>query len=354
MKEYYKRIMPHIHKGRFYNYEHEPHKSIVLPTLGMYLSRLLNPRYSLSKFHNWNAHEQHIIHPIPVSHETAPTITWIGHASFLIEFPHLTIITDPVFGNITPFFRRFSPPGIARDTLCDIDVVIISHNHRDHLERSTIRYLASKFDCVFFVPSGDGALLKQWGVRRVVECMWWDQHTTNHPYIATPTPGTITFLPAYHWSQRTLFDKNKSLWGSWMIEVGNYRCYFAGDTAYGPHFQVIAQEFPQIDVALLPIGPCEPHRWLKNSHLNAEQACEAFCELKAAVAIPMHWGTFGFGIDDPLTPLSRVQQCWTERYAQRHATQMLCPLRIGQALACVPTTTHTSVRHATSIEQLQL
>jgi L-ascorbate metabolism protein UlaG (beta-lactamase superfamily) len=146
---------------------------------------------------------------------------------------------------------------------------------------------------------------------------------------------TLTFLPAYHWSGRGIFDANRSIWGSWMIRHGKYHCYFAGDTAYGEHFEHIAHAFPTIHTAFMPIGPCEPHAYLRQSHINAEEAGQAFLTLNAQHLIPMHWGTFGFGIDRPLEPLHRLEAWWEHTVAHHESQRSLIPLRIGQQLSTV-------------------
>ena len=156
----------------------------------------------------------------------------------------------------------------------------------------------------FLVPLGDKAWFKRYGypLSQVTEHNWWeDKIFTNI---------TFTFLPTYHWSQRWIFDRNKSLWGSWMIQVGGATIYFGGDTANWDHFQQIAHHFPVIDVALMPIGPCEPRSWMEKAHLSPEQAGDAFLQLNAKHFIPMHWGTFYFGIDYYEQPLKRLMQWW--------------------------------------------
>ena len=123
----------------------------------------------------------------------------------------------------------------------------------------------------------------------------------------------FTFLPAMHWSARGLFDRNKSLWGSWMIEYGQTKIYFAGDSAYSDHFATIADHFPDISLALMPIAPCEPTPWMRKSHLDAHQAVQAFTELQARHFIPMHWGTFAFGHDHFIGPVDRLNAAWSEQ-----------------------------------------
>jgi L-ascorbate metabolism protein UlaG (beta-lactamase superfamily) len=141
--------------------------------------------------------------------------------------------------------------------------------------------------------------------------MWWDEHTINRDGRVLK----ITFLPALHWSARfSLASYRASLWGSWMIESNNFFCYFAGDTAYGPHFKEIAHYFPKIDVALMPIGPTYEQGGKKShSHVNAQEAIDAFVELKAQCFVPMHYGTVFVSKDMLINPLQQMQAYWKEQ-----------------------------------------
>jgi L-ascorbate metabolism protein UlaG (beta-lactamase superfamily) len=260
-------------------------------------------------------------HTVPYTFQDIDHITWIGHASFLISINGVTILTDPVFGDLTFLLQRFSKPGIAFEQLPKIDIVLLSHNHRDHMDSVTLKALYTKTGCHFYVPFGD----KQWfdsrGMAdRVTECMWWQE-------ITTPQGLKLAFLPARHWSQRGLFDRNKSLWGSWMIQES---IYFGGDTAYSDHFKEIAHYFPDIEVALLPIGPCEPRKWMRTTHMDAADAGKAFLDLGARIFIPMHWGTYGFGIDDLMLPVTRLNDWWKQQNIKNNK-QILSILACGQS-----------------------
>lgn len=328
--------MPYFERERFWNYPGETAKKLIIPSCAMYFKKLFNARaHDQAHLSAWQVFNEHItanigLHANPAL-ATTTSITWIGHASFLIKVGEYTILTDPLFNNLTPLFPRHQAPGIARDNIPTVDVVLISHNHWDHLEKETTIYLAKKYNPLFLVPQGDKKTLLQWGIKRVTECNWWEAVSYALPH--SHESLTLTFLPAYHWSGRGMFDTNRSLWGSWMIAHGNYHCYFAGDTADGEHFEQIAKEFPSIHTTLMPIGPCEPHYYLQQSHINAEQAGKAFLTLNAQHFIPMHWGTFGFGIDRPLEPLHRLEEWWDHTIAHQQSHRMLIPLRIGQQLS---------------------
>lgn len=236
-----------------------------------------------------------------------PVITWIGHSSFLIQIGNVNILTDPVFGDLTFLFKRIMKPGIPFEKLPNIDYILISHNHRDHMDQPSLEQIKQFYPYVkVLVPQGDKKWFNQLGFTRVVESTWWEKHEINTP----DSSIAFTFLPAYHWSGRNFMDNNISLWGSWMIEIPGYRVYFGGDTAYWDHFKDIAENFGQIDIALLPIGPCTPTGWMSDSHMNAKEAGQALIDLNAKYMVPMHWGTFYFGIDRFDKPVNDLIKWW--------------------------------------------
>ncbi|HBY05614.1 TPA: hypothetical protein DEG75_01560 [Candidatus Dependentiae bacterium] len=275
----------------------------------------------------------------PHASETAsgddiPRIQWIGHSSFLITIGGFTVITDPIFGSSSWLFPRWTPPGISLDALPHIDAVLISHNHYDHLDIPSIRLIAKRNPLVqIFAPWGDRALLVRSGFSRVTECMWWDDFSLVHD--ALKQKLELYFLPAVHWSRRALFDRNRSLWGSWIVRVGEQAVYFAGDTASGEHFKAIAHEFPSINTALMPVSPCEPRASMRFVHLSAEDAGEAFLALGAHRFVPMHWGTYHFGEDHPLVPIRRLT-AWWEREKEQLLDRQLALLKIGECCVCTP------------------
>lgn len=284
----------------------------------------------------------------PMSISDAPRITWLGHATFLIQIGGINILTDPIFGNLSFLFPRILPSTIILDNLPRIDVILISHNHRDHMDRDSLLALKNKHkDVQVLVPWGDKAWFDYRGFTQVTEYMWWEAHGVRSQLMRNSVVN-FTFLPAWHWSQRGLFDKNKSLWGSWMIECNGYQIYFAGDTAYSPHFKAIARKFTTIDVALMPIGPCEPRPWMKRSHVDAQEACQAFIDLNAQVFIPMHWGTFAFGEDHFGLPIDRLKDAWSGR--SELGSKQLHMVKVGQGLELEP----TSVVHIPKTDHLQL
>lgn len=314
------KIVPHMHNGRFYNDPHERRYPFFFQSLCL----LFECYWNSVRKNEHDAFKWHVPHePVPKSEQL--TFTWIGHSTFLIQAAGINIITDPVFGDLGPFFRRTIRPGIVLSALPAIDYVLISHNHRDHMDSTTLHYLKrNNAQTCFLVPKGNKIWFQKRGFERVTEYTWWEQAEFKHH----GTPVTFSFLPAHHWSQRTLLDLNKTLWGSWMISINGEHTYFAGDTAYSSHFSSIFKEFPSITSALMPIGPCEPRGWMKDTHVSAEEAGQAFLDLQARHFIPMHWGTFGFGIDSFQTPYERILSWWQKQQMPDH--NKLITLKMGQ------------------------
>jgi L-ascorbate metabolism protein UlaG (beta-lactamase superfamily) len=295
-------VVPPKKEGKFVNKAQETRHSFLIPTVTMLIK-------------SWFAQKQKKIEVTqfsvpPAVRSQALIFTWIGHSTFLIQVAGLNILTDPIFGNASPFFRRNAPPGIALEQLPPIDLILISHNHWDHMHGPTLKKLKSTHLPTMLVPEGDKAWFDARGFDSVNQMSWGQTHGVKNAEVK------VTFLPAHHWSRRGLFDRNKSLWGSWMIETGTHTIYFAGDTAYAPHFGEIAQEFKHIDYALLPIGPCEPRHAMKHTHLDAREAGQAFLDLNAKVFIPMHWGTFNFGTDSYHAPMQLLNAWWKENELQ--------------------------------------
>jgi L-ascorbate metabolism protein UlaG (beta-lactamase superfamily) len=232
------------------------------------------------------------------------TVTLINHASHLIQFPGLNVITDPIYSTrASPVSwagpKRIHDPGISFEKLPRIDVVLISHNHYDHMDEETVERLAAAFNPLFISPLGNGQWLEKMGARRIIE-LDWDERTS--------IPGIdalVTVVPAQHWSQRG-FSKNIGLWGGFVIEAGGHRVYFAGDTGYAPFFTTIGQRFPALDLAILPIGAYEPRWFMQTQHMNPEEAVRAHLDLGARQSMATHFGTFQMadeGLEDPAIEL---------------------------------------------------
>ena len=236
-------------------------------------------------------------------------VTFIGHATFLIQVGGVNLLTDPVYArraSPVPFAgpRRARAPGIRFEDLPAISCVLLSHNHYDHCDLATLRALDRRFHLPLVTPLGNGRLLQSAGIRRIEEIDWWE---TAH---TAPLPITLT--PAQHFSARHMFDRNRALWGGFLIDAGaGRRILFAGDTGYGPHFREIAARLSPIDLALLPIGAYEPRWFMKDIHMNPAEAVQAHLDLGARQSIAMHFGTFQLtpeGIDEPPRELATALQ----------------------------------------------
>ena len=226
-----------------------------------------------------------------------PSVTWIGHASVLVQMEHVSFLTDPIWSNRpspVPFAgpSRFVEPGLKIDDLPPIDFVLISHNHYDHLDLPTLRALADRNPAtVFYVPLGNGALLNQQGISNVEELDWGQTHVYNDV--------TIACLPAQHWSKRSLTDERKALWSSWAVIGEERRFYFAGDTGYFDGFKLIGEALGPFDLVAVPVGAYQPRAMMRESHMNPEEAVRAAIDLRANSAVAIHFGTFDLS-DEPL------------------------------------------------------
>lgn len=224
--------------------------------------------------------------------------TWIGHATMLIRTSSHSILIDPMFSErASPF--TFAGPERKPDLplrigeLPDVDVVVISHDHYDHLDERTIEQLVESQNPLFLAPLGVGKYLTGWGAQRVVEMDWWQY--------AEVDGVRYHCLPAKHFSGRGLTNRDGTLWAGWYFELlnGGTDVFYAGDTGYAPHFGLIRERIGRPDVALLPIGAYLPPWLMQPIHVNPEEAVEAFRDLEAEHFLPVHWGTFDLA-DEPL------------------------------------------------------
>jgi N-acyl-phosphatidylethanolamine-hydrolysing phospholipase D len=228
------------------------------------------------------------------------SVTWIGHATTLIQMNGINILTDPIWSErCSPVSfagpKRYTPPGITLENLPKIDIVIISHNHYDHMDLPTLKTLEKLFSPTFFVGLGNKDFLSNEGLNKVFELDWWDEKQVNN--------AKIIFTPTQHFSARGIFDRDKTLWGSYIVNVGNKTIYFAGDTAYFTGFKEIGDRFPNIDFAILPIGAYEPRWFMQPVHMSPEESVQAFLDLRAKYFFPMHYQTFVLtdeALDEPL------------------------------------------------------
>ncbi len=226
----------------------------------------------------------------------APTITWVGHSTLVVQLEGLTILTDPHWGpRASPLSwagpRRLGAPGLAFEDLPRIDVVVISHDHYDHLDAATVTRLAAAHDPLFVVPLGLKAWFRESGITRVQELDWWGGHVYRGV--------RFVCVPAQHFSQRSFFDRDTRLWASWVIVGTSRRLYFGGDSGYFTGFKEAGRRLGPFDVAALAIGAYRPPAIMQFVHTTPEEAVQAFEDLRASVLIGIHWGTFDLA-EEPL------------------------------------------------------
>jgi len=227
-------------------------------------------------------------------------ITFINHASLLIQVGEVNVLTDPIWSERASPFSFAGParkrePGIAFQDLPPIHAVLISHNHYDHLDISTLIRLRDRHDPVFIVPLGVDLLLKENDIHRTQALDWFDRTAILN--------ATVHSVPAKHFSGRGLGDTNQTLWAGYVIESGGKTIYFAGDTGYGEFYKLIKDRFEEIDLALLPIGAYKPIWFMQPIHMSPEEAVQAHLDLGAKKSIGMHFGTFPMADDGQQEPL---------------------------------------------------
>jgi len=235
--------------------------------------------------------------------------TWLGQATFLLQFAGCTILTDPVFcSRAGPFGllgpKRVRPPALRLGELPRVDVVLLSHNHYDHLDLNALRWLAQHRRPLIIVPLGLKAWLEAQGVANAVELDWWQSHFAG-------TGVEIICTPAQHWSSRWPWDRCLTLWGGFMIRTAGGSVWFAGDTGWGPHFAEVRNRLGGPDLALLPIGAYEPRWFMEPVHMNPDEAVRAHLAAGARLSLAMHHGTFRLtdeGLDAPLHALAAARE----------------------------------------------
>lgn len=244
---------------------------------------------------------------IPDARVEGLRVTPVGHATALIQLAGLNVLTDPVWSDrASPLAfagpKRITAPGIALDALPPIDVILLSHNHYDHLDLATLKALQARHDPLIVTPLGNDAILRpHMPAARIVTGDWWDR-------FALPAGATAHIVPALHWSSRGIRDRRMALWGGFVLQASGRQVYFAGDTGYGTGaiFRDIHARFGPVDLALLPIGAYDPRWFMAAQHTDPEEAIRIMRDVAAGVAIGIHWGTFKLTDEPRNEPAERL------------------------------------------------
>lgn len=229
-----------------------------------------------------------------ISNKNSNAIIPIGHASFIVDLNGKRLLIDPV---VAPnrFLKRYTKVPFTISELNNVDYLLLSHNHRDHIDKSSVIQIANfNPDAVILTGLEIGKILKKWGVKnQIQEAGWYQQYKTSETL-------SIEYLPSQHWSRRWFTDTNINLWGSFILQdkIANKTIYFASDSGYGQHFMEIGNDY-EIDIAMIGIGAYEPQWFMHPAHTGPSDAIKAFHDLKAKQWIPMHYGTFDLS-DEPI------------------------------------------------------
>ena len=250
-------------------------------------------------------------------------VTWLGHASLLLQAREATVLIDPMASlRASPLQllgpKRFVPFPTDLAALPRPNVVLLTHDHYDHLDAASIRVVARAFRPLFLVPLGVGPLARRFGAEHVVELDWYQY--VEHDGVR------YSAVPARHFSGRSLFNRNGTLWAGWYLETPTVKLYHAADSGYGTHFAEIGERLGRPDVAVVPIGAYEPRWFMGEVHVTPEEAWQAMRDVGARHVIPAHWGTFDLA-DEPLhEPIERFVR------ARRAADAALHSLAVGQSV----------------------
>ncbi len=250
-------------------------------------------------------------------------ILWLGHASIYIRLSGKTILIDPVFG--TPsFINRFTEVPNPLEKIKKLDYILVSHDHRDHCDETTLREIAKKFpNAKFLAGLKMDDLFNAWKTpTNGVETAGWFQE------FSTDEKVKISFVPVRHWCRRGLSDTNKRLWGGFVISGAGKKIYFGGDSGFGSHYKETAEIFPDIDYFIIGIGAYEPRWFMKANHNNPADAFQAFLDAKAKTLVPMHYGTFDLSDEPPSEPLKLLK----EEANRQSLSDKVKPLAINESL----------------------
>jgi L-ascorbate metabolism protein UlaG (beta-lactamase superfamily) len=249
-------------------------------------------------------------------------ILWLGHASVFIRLNGVSILIDPVFGE-PRFLNRFVAVPNPLEKIKRVDYVLVSHDHRDHCDETSLKDIAKKFPNAKFLAGLEmDDLLNSWKTTaNEVETAGWFQEFTTDERVK------IAFVPVRHWCRRGLFDTNERLWGGFVVSGAGKKIYFGGDSGFGSHYRETAEVFPDIDYFIIGIGAYEPRWFMQPNHNNPADAFQAFVDAKAKTLVPMHYGTFDLSDEPPSQPLQLLK----EEAAKQNLSDKLKPLAINES-----------------------
>jgi L-ascorbate metabolism protein UlaG (beta-lactamase superfamily) len=296
--------------GRFTNVGPDPQRSL-WKVLKWKLSP--NPQKEEKEQDNWKPAVRPLQELFP---GTGDMIVWLGHATFALRLNGTTFLTDPIFFNV-PFTPRKVGLPLEPEKIRGVDYVLLSHGHMDHADKQSLQLLARHNDFTLLAPLRLPELVRDWLPELKAQAAGWYQQ-----YQLPVDSVKVFLLPAYHWYKRGLFDDDKYLWGSFLIQTPSTTIYISGDTGYEEHFKEINRLFPDIDIAIMGVGAYKPAYVMEASHLNPLEAVGAFHDLGAKVLIPMHYGTYDLS-DEPLGEPVRLLREQEQKQQIKGKLQML-------------------------------
>lgn len=250
---------------------------------------------------------------VPAPQRGKVQYTFINHSTFIIHIDGLNILTDPIWSErCSPFQfagpRRMRPPGIAFENLPKIDLVILSHNHYDHMDKNTLKKIQQKHNPSYIVPLGLSPLMKKWGCKKVEELDWWQETTFQNLKIKA--------TPANHFSSRGIFDRDKTLWSGYILESTASKIYYTGDTGYSDIFKEIGATEGPFDLSFIPIGAYKPEWFMSPIHISPDEAIQVHHDVRSRQSVAMHFGTFPLADDNPERSTSRLRVLLEEDHSQ--------------------------------------
>lgn len=284
-------------KGRFANGD-ELYNPDFSDVLKWQLSR--NPQREQKQLDHYTPH---VVENTDFLHDDRDMLVWLGHASFFLRLNGITFLTDPALYDIPMLKRRVGTPCPPED-LRNIDFLLLSHAHRDHLDKKSIQTIyKSNPQVKALAPLRAGDILRSINPELPYQEAGWFQK-----YDLVPGSVEVYFMPASHWYRRGLLDMNKVLWGSFVIKTPTLTLYFAGDSGFDSHFEEIEELLGPMDVCLMPVGAYKPSFLMQKSHLNPHEAVKAYNLLRGGMFVPMHYGTYDLSDEPPSEPVRLLEQ----------------------------------------------